>query len=113
MDAWRPGRSMLVGGLLRGHLRPVRATVGHNLLRRTAPGWPMSLLFSTNFGAGFDPAVPAGALKNCIHRMAPGEAIHDFMAADQAARETVAHKTWDRRSVIRGERPCPRARRGV
>jgi len=99
MDAWRVlGRSMLVGGLLlEGTSDPFGRLWVANLLRRTAHGLAYEgLLFSTNFGAGFDPAAFQPVLpKNCIHRMVPGEAIHDFMAAwIQAARETVAHKTW-------------------
>jgi hypothetical protein len=65
-----------------------------------APDWDIeALVFSTNFRMGFDPAEFQTILpKNLIHRVVPGEPIHDFFEAwKRAAAETIRSKAWGNR----------------
>lgn len=69
-----------------------------NLVRKTETGaWSReALVFSTNFRLGFEVAEFQTILpKNFIHRVVPGEPIHDFFEAwKRAAAETAAAKTY-------------------
>jgi hypothetical protein len=61
------------------------------------PNWKMeALVFSTNFRMGFDITDFQAVLpKNYIHRVVPGELIHDFFEAwKRSAAETSAAKTF-------------------
>jgi hypothetical protein len=79
------GAFLLPGGLLiEGTSDPLGRLWVANLLRRSAMGDLVEegLLFSTNFRWGFDPEQFQPVLpKNYIHRMVPGEPIHDFLTA--------------------------------
>lgn len=95
--AWQTmGRCLLLGGLLlEGTSDPYGRVWVANVLRRAATSLIYEgLLFSTNFRGGFSPSIFQPVLpKNCIHRMVPGEKIHDFIQAwDRAALETIGHK---------------------
>lgn len=54
------------------------------------------ITFSTNFRWGFSPALfPPVLPKNLIHKMQPGETIHQFfMDWEEAANKTIAHKDF-------------------
>jgi hypothetical protein len=85
------------GVLIEGTSNPTGSIWAANLLRRETFGWRKeALVFFTNFRAGFDPAEFQTILpKNYIHRMLPGEPIHDFFAAwKAAAAETSPVQTW-------------------
>lgn len=58
-----------------------------------------ALVFSTNFRLGFEPGEFQAILpKNLIHRVVPGEPIHDFFAAwKRSSAETVSAKTYGMR----------------
>lgn len=64
---------------------------------------PEALVFSTNFRLGFDPADFQAVLpKNLIHRVVPGEPIHEFFTAwRRAALETSAMQVWGARQWFR------------
>ncbi len=90
---------LLPGGLLiEGTSDPLGRVWVANLLRRsdagatTRPYRMEGLLFSTNFRAGFDPAMFQPVLpKNFIHHMLPGEPIFSFMESwKRAARATIS-----------------------
>ena len=60
-----------------------------------------ALVFSTNFRLGFEPEEFQTVLpKNLIHRVVPGEPIHDFFeawkrsAAETSAAQTYGAKHW-------------------
>jgi hypothetical protein len=109
-SAWSTvARSLAPGGLLvEGTSEPYGRLWVANLLRKSSPGdrpgggaasegangdlLHEGLVFSTNFRLGFDPADFQAVLpKNLIHRVVPGEPIHDFFEAwKRAARETVS-----------------------
>lgn len=120
-DAYRRlGSYLLPGGLLvEGTSDPPGRFWVANILRRWDGGLPEDstkdgaslraegLLFSTNFRAGFEPAMFQPVLpKNLIHHMQPGQPIYDFFAAwKQAHRETAAHQAWGlRRWFVAGVR---------
>lgn len=65
-------------------------------LRMTDQWQIEALVFSTNFRLGFEPAEFQTILpKNLIHRVVPGEQIHDFFEAwKRSAAETAAAKTY-------------------
>lgn len=97
--AWQTmGRYLLPGGLLvEGTSDPFGRLSVTNLLRRCEAHLRYEgLLFSTNFGWGFEPGLFQPVLpKNCIHRMIPGEKINTFMTDwNQAIRETIAARNW-------------------
>jgi len=97
--AWQTmGQYLLPGGLLvEGTSDPYGRLCVTNLLRRFEDHLRYEgLLFSTNFGWGFEPGMFQPVLpKNCIHRMVPGEKIHTFMMDwNQAIRETAANQDW-------------------
>ncbi|MEZ4769305.1 MAG: hypothetical protein R2844_12865 [Caldilineales bacterium] len=60
-------------------------------------------MFSTNFRLGFDPGDFQAVLpKNLIHRVVPGEPVHDFFAAwRRAAQETSSMQVWGTRQWFR------------
>lgn len=103
-------RGLLPGGLLiEGTSEPFGRLWAANILRKPVPSAPHDearldsvplevegLVFSTNFRMGFDPTDFQAVLpKNLIHRVVPGEPIHDFFAAWKAgARETIATRAW-------------------
>lgn len=62
-----------------------------------------ALVFSTNFRAGFEPALFQPVLpKDAIHRMLPGEPIHALMEAwKAAARLTWVERAWGLRRWFR------------
>ncbi|MEM5774277.1 MAG: hypothetical protein AAGU05_04685, partial [Anaerolineaceae bacterium] len=94
---------LLPGGLLiEGTSDPFGRLWTANVLRKAGPaGEPpqTGLLFSTNFQGlkegWFDPAIFQAVLsKNYIHRMLPGEPIHEFMQTwKMCARQTVSLRT--------------------
>ena len=99
------GRQLLPGGLLiEGTSDPFGRTWVANLLRRTEDAGAglksEGLVFSMSLRIEFDPAMFQPVLpKNYIHHMTPGEPIHAFFETwKQAARETIAMKTWGPRS---------------
>ena len=100
--AWeRIAQSVLPGGLLvEGTSNPTGGIWAANVLRRSDglnPAWGReALVFFTNFSLGFDPVEFQTILpKNYIHRVVPGEPIHDFFAAWKAATaETAAIQAW-------------------
>jgi hypothetical protein len=87
------GRHLLPGGLLiEGTSDPLGRLWVANLLQKPPEGAlsdalvVKGLLFSTNFRWGFEPGLFQPVLpKNYIHRVVPGEPIHDFFAAWQRA----------------------------
>jgi hypothetical protein len=91
-------RHTLPGGLLiEGTSDPYGRLWVANLLRKANAGWMQkALVFSTNFHAGFDPTDFQAVLpKSQIHRVAPGEPIHDFFQAWKRATQTCAPvQTW-------------------
>jgi hypothetical protein len=93
--------AVLPGGLLiEGTSDPYGSLWVANLLRRpeaASDAWRReALVFSTNFRDGFDPALFQAVLpKRYIHRVVPGEPIHDFFQAwKEAARQTRAMQVW-------------------
>ena len=103
----RLAESVLPGGLLiDGTSDPLGRIWVACVLRRTdtptgADAWQReTLVFSTNFRSGFDPAQFQPVLpKELIHRVTPGEPIHAFFGAwKQAARVTAAHQAWGARA---------------
>lgn len=107
----RLAEHVAAGGLLiEGTSEPFGAVWAVNILRRrrTAdpaspwPDWQLeALVFGTHFrtpafAQGFDPAQFQTVLpKSWIHRVVPGESIHDvFDAWKRATRETRAHAVW-------------------
>ena len=101
-DAWQTlGRALLPGGLLvEGTSDPLGRVLTANLLRREGDHLVYEgLLFSTNFRAGLEPGMFQPVLpKNCIHRMLPGEPVHAFMTAWNAAlTRTTAYREWSYR----------------
>jgi hypothetical protein len=93
------GGHVLPGGLMiEGTSNPFGSIWTANLARRTEKAsWEMeALVFSTNFHRGFDAGEFQTILpKNYIHRMIPGESIHDFMQAwKRSAAETSPAKTY-------------------
>ncbi|MBN2047255.1 MAG: hypothetical protein JW750_05380 [Anaerolineaceae bacterium] len=101
-SAWKQMASYLLPGglLIEGTSDPFGKVWVANLLRQdTIQSTSLryeGLLFSTNFGWGFDPEMFQPVLpKNLIHRMNHGERIHTFMNDwKRACIETIAHKTW-------------------
>lgn len=103
-DAYaRLAQYLLPGGLLiEGTSDPPGRTWVANVLRKppgSAPETPLryeALVFSTNFRDGFEPANFQPVLpKNFIHRMVPGEPIHELMQAWKASTlETAAVQAW-------------------
>lgn len=103
-DAYtRLAQYILPGGLLvEGTSDPPGRTWVANVLRKPGDAAPdtslryETLVFSTNFRHGFDPAAFQPVLpKNFIHRMVPGEPIHDLMEAwKSSALETAAVQAW-------------------
>ncbi len=90
---------VLPGGLMiEGTSTPFGQLWAANLVRKTDAGaWSReALVLSTNFRLGFDVAEFQTILpKNFIHRMTPGEPIHDFFEAwKRAAAETAAARTF-------------------
>lgn len=90
---------VLPGGLMiEGTSTPFGQIWAANLARRLGEAsWKMeALVLSTNFRLGFDVEEFQTILpKNYIHRMLPGEAIHDFFDAwRRSAAETSAAKTF-------------------
>lgn len=90
----RPG-----GLLIEGTSDPFgRIWVAHLLRRqREAPSWQReALVFSTNFRTGFDPTEFQTILpKNLIHRVIPGEPIHEFFRNwKQATLERMSERSW-------------------
>ncbi|PWB74258.1 MAG: methylase [Anaerolineales bacterium] len=70
----------------------------HQDLGSKVEGWRMeALAFSTNFRLGFEPEEFQTILpKNLIHRVLPGEPIHDFFEAwKTSAAERLAEKGYD------------------
>jgi hypothetical protein len=99
LPAWEQmARGVQTGGLLiEGTSNPAGSIWAANLLRRVAAGWHQeALVFYTNFRSGFDPQEFQTILpKNYIHRITPGEPLHDFFAAwKAAAAETSPMQTW-------------------
>lgn len=100
--AWeRMAQYVLPGGLLvEGTSNPTGGIWAANLLRRLdgpAAAWRReALVFFTNFSLGFDPLEFQTILpKNYIHRVVPGEPIHDFFAAWKAAAAAASSmQTW-------------------
>ncbi|MEW6029881.1 MAG: methylase [Chloroflexota bacterium] len=95
----RLAEHVLPGGLMiEGTSTPFGQLWAANLVRKTEAGaWSReALVFSTNFRLGFEVAEFQTILpKNFIHRMTPGEPIHDFFEAwKRAAAETAAAKTY-------------------
>lgn len=90
---------MLPGGLMiEGTSTPFGQLWAANLARRLeSGGWDFeALVFSTNFRFGFDVTEFQTILpKNLIHRVVPGEPIHDFFEAwKRAAAETAPLKVY-------------------
>jgi hypothetical protein len=100
-------QQVLPGGLLiEGTSDPFgRIWVAHVLRRQvTAPIWlHESTVFSTNFRTGFDPIEFQTILpKNLIHRVVPGEPIHQFFQDWKGAMLTcMAGKSWGLRQWFR------------
>ena len=97
---------VLPGGLLvEGTSDPYGRLWVANILRCTEAGdWqPEALVFSTNFRAGFEPALFQPVLpKNYIHRMVPGEPIAAFIDAwKRTAQRTLAVRVWGLRPWFR------------
>jgi hypothetical protein len=97
----RLAQYMLPGGLMiEGTSTPFgQIWVANVARRRETSGWTLrveALVFSTNFRMGFDVADFQTVLpKNLIHRVIPGEPIHDFLEAwKQSAAETSAVKPY-------------------
>jgi hypothetical protein len=95
------------GLLIEGTSDPQGRLWSAHLLRRTTadPGelaaWRHEgLVFSTNLRTPFDPAAFQAILpKDLIHRNAPGEAIHAFLAAwKQAAAVVAPMRAWGQRA---------------
>ena len=96
-------RHVLPGGaLIEGTSDPFGRIWVANLLRKPespkhAADWRHdALVFSTNFRLGFDPSEFQAVLpKNYIHRVIPGERIHQFFQEwKRAAVETSAMRVW-------------------
>ena len=91
------GSYILPGGLLiEGTSDPLGRVWTANLLRRKVDGLEMEgLVFSTNFRGGFEPGIFQPVLaKNFIHRMLPGEKIHQFFEDwKEAARQVISFKS--------------------
>ena len=110
-------RYILPGGLMiEGTSNPFGSIWCANLARRLDPAslptnvqkrdsgfqsqWEIeALVFSTNFRLGFEPEEFQTILpKNLIHRVVPGEAIHEFFETwKRSAQETAAMKTYGTR----------------
>ena len=71
------------GLMIEGTSNPFGSVWCANVARRLEDAWAMeALVFSTNFRLGFEPAEFQSILpKNLIHRVRPGEPIHDFFEA--------------------------------
>lgn len=92
-------RHVLPGGLMvEGTSTPYGQLWSANVARRLENGqWAMeALVFSTNFRLGFEAGEFQTILpKNLIHRVVPGEQIHDFFEAwKRSAAETAAAQTY-------------------
>lgn len=92
-------RGVLPGGLMiEGTSTPYGQLWSANLARRLeSVQWRIeALVFSTNFRLGFEAAEFQTILpKNLIHRVVPGEPIHDFFEAwKRSAAETAAAKVY-------------------
>lgn len=92
-------RAVVPGGLMvEGTSTPYGQLWSANIARKAESGqWKIeALVFSTNFRLGFEPAEFQTILpKNLIHRVVPGEPIHDFFEAwKRSAAETSAAKTY-------------------
>ena len=99
IPAWKTmAESVQPGGLIvEGTSDPYGKILTANLLRVKNDGlWYEGLLFSTNFRWGFSPEIFQPVLpKNFIHRMLPGETIHQFMEDwKRACLETVAYRQF-------------------
>jgi hypothetical protein len=99
----RLSQYLLPGGLLvEGTSDPFGSLWVANLARRlpslhAEAAWEMeALVFGTNFRTGFDPGHFQAVLpKNYIHRVVPGEPIHQFFLDwKQAALETSTLRVW-------------------
>lgn len=106
LPAWEQmARYVQPGGLLvEGTSTPSGGLWSSNILRRTPDGWSReALVFFTNFNPGFDPLEFQTILpKNYIHRVVPGEGIHEFFSAwKAAAAETSPLRVWGQRQWYR------------
>lgn len=98
----RLAQYVLPGGLMiEGTSTPYGQLWAANVARKEERGksgaWKFeALVFSTNFRLGFDVEEFQTILpKNLIHRVVPGEPIHDFFEVwKQSAKETSAMKTY-------------------
>jgi hypothetical protein len=93
MEQFLPG-----GLLLEGTSDPYGRVWTANVIRKAQSADSpdtYGLLFSTNFHGGFDPAMFQPVLpRNFIHRMLPGERIHQFMQDwKDCARQRIAYRT--------------------
>ena len=108
--AWTDlARGVVPGGcLLEGTSDPFGRVWCANLLRRQAdeqlPWRHEALVLGFRFHSPFELRLLQAVLpKNLIHRMVPGEAIHDLFAAwDQAMKETSHLKVWGLRAWFVG-----------
>ncbi|NWG32899.1 MAG: methylase [Chloroflexi bacterium] len=86
------------GLMIEGTSNPFGSVWCANLVRREkSANWRFeALVFSTNFRLGFDPAEFQTVLpKNLIHRVVPGEPIHEFFESwKRSAAETASVKTY-------------------
>jgi hypothetical protein len=92
-------QQILPGGLvIEGTSDPLGRIWVANLLRKSGRDEPRleGLVFSTNFRWGFEPGMFQPVLpKNFIHRVVPGELIHDFMQDwKNAADQTVGYRQF-------------------
>jgi hypothetical protein len=104
----RLAEHVLPGGLLiEGTSDPPGQLWVAHLMRRTGAmpsardAWRReALVFSTNFRQGFDPTAFQTVLpKDLIHRVVPGEPIHDFIAVwRHAAAMSAAQGVWGERA---------------
>lgn len=97
--AWqRMGESLLDGGvLMEGTSDPFGRLWVANLLRKCGDNLkPEALVFSVRLHQGLAPEDFQAVLpKNLIHRVTPGEPIHDFFADwSHAAQVSAPHRVW-------------------
>lgn len=92
-------KSLVPGGILiEGTSDPFgRIWVANLLQQSTLPSLTyLGITFSTNFRWGFSPSLfPPVLPKNLIHKMVPGETIHQFFNDwEDAANKTISHKAY-------------------